>query len=60
MGRCGGFHGGYFKGTGKGKFKYIPPIESKIDVKGEVRDVLWIDKKLIVARNNDSVLIFEK
>ena len=60
MGRYGGFHGGYFKGIGKGKFKYISPNESKIEVKGEARDALWLDKRLIVARNNDSVLIFEK
>ena len=60
MGRYGGFHGGYFKGIGKGKFKYISPNESKIEVKGEARDAIWLDKRLIVARNNDSVLIFEK
>jgi enediyne biosynthesis protein E4 len=60
MGRHGAFHGGYFKGMGKGKFNYISPLKSNINIKGEVRDAMWIDKKLIVARNNDSVLIFEK
>jgi hypothetical protein len=60
MGRCDGFSGGYFKGIGKGNFKYISPNQSKIEVQGEVRDAKWIDKKLIVARNNNSVLIFKK
>jgi hypothetical protein len=60
MGRYDGFHGGYFKGVGKGKFRYVSSTISGIDVKGEVRDAAWIDKKLIVARNNDSVLIFDK
>lgn len=60
MGRCAGFHGGYFKGIGKGKFRYVLPLTSGIDIKGEVRDALWLNKKLIVARNNNSVLIFDK
>jgi enediyne biosynthesis protein E4 len=60
MGRNEAFHGGYFKGIGKGKFNYISPQKSNINIRGEVRDATWIDKKLIVARNNDSVLIFEK
>jgi hypothetical protein len=60
MGRHDGFYGGYFKGLGKGNFRYISSTISGIDVKGEVRDAAWIDKKLIVARNNDSVLIFDK
>jgi enediyne biosynthesis protein E4 len=60
MGRCGGFHGGYFKGIGKGKFQYISPLISGIEVKGEVRDAAWINKNLIVARNNNGVLIFDK
>ena len=60
MGRCDGFQGGYFKGIGKGKFKYISAGKSNINVQGEVRDAVWIDKRLVVARNNQSVLIFKK
>jgi enediyne biosynthesis protein E4 len=60
MGRYGGFHGGYFKGIGQGKFKYISPLVSGIATKGEVRDATLIDKKLIIARNNNSILIFDK
>jgi hypothetical protein len=60
MGRHDGFHGGYFKGLGKGSFKFISSLNSGIKVKGEVRDAIMIDKKLIVSRNNESVLIFNK
>ncbi len=60
MGRHDGNAGGYFKGLGKGKFKFISSLESGIKVKGEVRDAITIDKRIIVSRNDDSVLIFEK
>lgn len=60
MGRLDGLHGGYFKGLGKGKFKFISGQQSGLKVTGEVRDAILIDKQLIVSRNNDSVLIFKK
>lgn len=60
MGRHDGFHGGYFKGLGNGKFKFINALNSGINIKGEVRDAIQINKQLIVSRNNESVLIFKK
>ncbi len=60
MGRHDGIQGGYFRGLGKGKFQYFFPDKSGIDIKGEVRDAVQIDNKLIIARNNNSVLIFKK
>jgi enediyne biosynthesis protein E4 len=60
MGRHDGLNGGYFKGLGKGKFKFVSALNSGIAVKGEVRDAVLIDDKLIVSRNNESVLIFKK
>jgi enediyne biosynthesis protein E4 len=60
IGRHDGNAGGYFKGLGKGKFKFISSLASGIKVKGEVRDAITINKRIIVSRNDDSVLIFEK
>ncbi|WP_304232733.1 VCBS repeat-containing protein [Jiulongibacter sediminis] len=60
IGRHDGFKGGYFKGLGNGKFKFIDPQKSGITVKGEVRDLALINDQLVVARNNDKILIFEK
>lgn len=59
MGRHDGFSGGYFKGVGKGKFVYKSSVNSGITIKGEVRDALWLDKKLIIARNDAAVMIFQ-
>lgn len=59
IGRHDGFHGGYFKGLGKGKFRYVSDAYSGIQTKGEVRDAIKIDNKLIISRNNESVLIFK-
>jgi enediyne biosynthesis protein E4 len=60
IGRHEGFHGGFFKGNGKGSFTYVLPNPSGIKVKGEVRDAITIDKQLIISRNNDQVLMFGK
>ncbi len=60
IGRHDGFDGGYFKGLGKGNFKYISSQKSGLLAKGEVRDATIIDNKLFIARNNNSILIFKK
>lgn len=60
MGRHDGLQGGYFKGLGKAKFRYVLPQNSGINIKGEVRDASQINNQLIISRNNDSVLIFKK
>lgn len=59
IGRHDGFNGGYFKGLGKGKYSFISAKNSGINVLGEVRDATIIDKNLLIARNNNSVLVFE-
>jgi hypothetical protein len=41
-------------------FKYITPEAAGIKVTGEVRDAAVINKELLVARNNDKVLLFKK
>jgi enediyne biosynthesis protein E4 len=60
IGRHDGFNGGYYKGQGKGKYTYINAEKSGIYIKGEVRDAITIDKKLLLARNNNNVLVFTK
>jgi enediyne biosynthesis protein E4 len=60
IGRHDGFNGGYFKGLGKGKYNFISAKNSGINVLGEVRDATIIDKNLLIARNNSSVLMFKK
>ena len=41
-------------------FKYVSPADAGISVAGEVRDAIMINKALLIARNNDWVLIFRK
>jgi len=41
-------------------FKYVPNAETGITVTGEVRDATVINNELLVARNNDKVLLFKK
>ena len=59
LGRHDGLHGGYFKGLGKGKFRYVSDMYSGIQTRGEIRDAIKIDNKLIISRNNESVQIFK-
>lgn len=63
-GRHNASNGIFLKGSGNGNFVYVAPEQSGIKVKGEVRDAAMIGTKgkhqLIVARNNDKVLLFEK
>lgn len=59
VGRHDGFGGGYFKGNGKGDFTYISEVECGLKVNGEVKDVLYLNNQLFVARNNASVLTFK-
>ena len=55
--------GVYFQGK-SGKFHYVPPSESGIDVQGEVRDAVTFRTqeglRLLIARNNLSTVMFEK
>jgi len=64
VGRFDASYGTTLLGNEKHQFKYIPPAESGLFVKGEVRDVQIISAKkenyIIVARNNDALQIFRK
>jgi hypothetical protein len=65
VGRCDASRGVFLKGSGAARsFSYISPKASGIYVTGEVRDVkaLRTDNglKVLIARNNHSVLQFEK
>jgi hypothetical protein len=63
MGRYDASYGLYLKGDGKGNFKSVSALNSGINIDGEVRDIVSIkssEKKIVlVARNNDSILIFK-
>ncbi len=64
VGRLNASKGVFLKGMGRKSFSYISPKAAGINVEGEVRDAGVIETKrskhLIVARNNASVLLFEK
>ncbi len=64
VGRQNASKGVFLKGRGEKLFNYISPAEAGIKVEGEVRDagVIQINgsKHLVVARNNASVLLFER
>jgi hypothetical protein len=64
VGRFNASKGILLKGKGERSFAFVPVRESGINVEGEVRDAGMIQslnsKALIIARNNEKVLIFEK
>jgi hypothetical protein len=64
VGRFNASKGVLLKGKGERSFAFVPIRESGINVEGEVRDAGMIQslnsKALIIARNNERVLMFEK
>lgn len=64
VGRLDASYGVTFAGTQVRTFNYIEPVNSGLFVKGEVRDIKEINTKngkiMIVARNNDELLLFKK
>ena len=64
VGRFNASRGVLLKGKGERSFAFVPIRESGINVEGEVRDAGIIQslnsKALIIARNNERVLMFEK
>jgi hypothetical protein len=64
VGRLNASKGVLLRGKGERSFAFVPVKESGINVVGEVRDAGVIQsgnsKALIVARNNEKVLMFEK
>jgi enediyne biosynthesis protein E4 len=64
-GRLDASYGTLLLGDRGHHFHYIPPKQSGIFVKGEVRDARMInrggkDPVLVVARNNDDLILFQK
>ncbi len=53
----------YLKGDGKGGFEYAADANNSIEIKGQVRDLALVNangkKVLVLARNNDSVIMLE-
>jgi hypothetical protein len=64
LGRYDASSGVFYKGLQNNKFSYIPPSSSGFFYRGEARDLISIKNRafknlIILARNNDSVMIFE-
>jgi len=64
VGRYDANYGTVLLGNQKHGFDYLPPSKSGLFVTGEVRDISTINtragKQIIVARNNDALLLFKK
>jgi enediyne biosynthesis protein E4 len=64
-GRFDASYGTLFLGDQKGHFNYVPPKQSGLFVRGEVRDAKMLNPisknpLLLVARNNDNLMLFQK
>ncbi len=63
-GRFDASYGVTFLGAKNDSFNYVQPLNSGLFVKGEIRDIKEINTKkgklVIVARNNDKLLLFKK
>ena len=64
VGRFDATYGVSFLGNTNHEFSYIPPDESGLFIKGEIRDIKSVKSTggnlIFVARNNDSLEIFAK
>ena len=64
VGRCDASRGVFLKGMGNREYRYLDPKQVGIYVTGEVRDVKIFNtgsgKKLLLARNNSSMVQFER
>lgn len=64
VGRYDASYGATFLGNKSNGLTYIPPAESGLFIKGEVRDIQKIGTskgdRIIVARNNDSLQVFQR
>ena len=57
-GRYEASHGTVLTGDGKGNFKFIPPAQSGITVRGDVRSIEYIRPYLFFGINNQAAKIF--
>jgi len=53
------FSGDIFLGNGKGNFTWIPPYMSGLQYNGQVRNILFVDNKLILGMNNGVPKVFK-
>ncbi|HMH33987.1 MAG TPA: VCBS repeat-containing protein, partial [Puia sp.] len=64
VGRYDASYGSTFLGNKEHRFTYISPAESGLFIKGEIRDIQGVEtgkgRHIVVARNNDSLAIFQK
>ena len=59
-GRHNASKGVFLKNVTGNLFEFLPPAQTGIIVPGEVRDAIEINKMLLVARNNQSMMIFKR
>jgi hypothetical protein len=64
IGNYNASYGVFLKGDGQGHLKAVPAAKSGFKVRGQIRDLIRIKMKnrslILVARNNDSLLVFTK
>ena len=58
VGRLDGNWGGYLKGLGSGKFQFVDHIQSRLNLRGEVRDIKMLGKTVIVGINNGEARVY--
>jgi hypothetical protein len=64
IGNYNASYGVFLKGDGQGHLKFVPAAKSGFKVRGQIRDIIRLKTKqdsfILVARNNDSLLVFSK
>ena len=63
VGRYDASYGTFLKGTENGAFQVLPPKQTGLKITGQVRGIAQVETptgtKLIIARNNDQVQVFD-
>ncbi len=57
-GRYEANHGTILLGDGKGNFKFLPPVQSGLTVRGDVRSIEYINHYLFFGLNNQPAQVF--
>jgi hypothetical protein len=58
-GKLTGNYGFVGYGDGRGNFKFADPSKTGLNIKGDVRHMIWDAGKLLVAVNNDSLKVYQ-
>ena len=58
-GRYDASYGAVFVGGINGNFQSVKPDRSGLSVRGDVRDIVRVGDQLLIARNNDSLVMFQ-